>query len=124
MFMKAETIYRRVNCRRIILLVTVYYVRRYHPSVPSMGKQKTKQNKILLYFFIFCFLGLHPQHVDVPRLGVESELYLLAYTTATAMPDLSHVCDLDCCSRQRWILNPLSWARDQTHVLMDTSRVY
>ena len=26
-------------------------------------------------------------------------------------------------SQQRWILNPLSKARDQTHVLMDTSRV-
>lgn len=24
--------------------------------------------------FVFCFLGLHPWHVDIPRLGVESEL--------------------------------------------------
>ena len=29
-----------------------------------------------------CFLGPHPRHMDVPRLGVESELQLLAYTTA------------------------------------------
>ena len=28
------------------------------------------------------FLGLHPWHMDVPRLGVELELQLLAYTTA------------------------------------------
>ena len=35
----------------------------------------------------FFFLGLRPQHMKVPRLGVESELYPLAYTTATAMPD-------------------------------------
>ena len=40
-------------------------------------------------FFVFCFLGPHPQHMEVPRLGVESELRLLAYTTATAMQDLS-----------------------------------
>ena len=32
--------------------------------------------------------------MEVPRLGVESELQLLAYTTAIAMWDLSHVCDL------------------------------
>ena len=29
----------------------------------------------------------------VPRLGVESKLQLLAYTTATAMPDQSHICE-------------------------------
>ena len=26
------------------------------------------------YFFILCFLGPHPHHVEVPRLGVQSEL--------------------------------------------------
>uniref|UniRef100_A0A8D1TM48 Ras protein specific guanine nucleotide releasing factor 1 n=1 Tax=Sus scrofa TaxID=9823 RepID=A0A8D1TM48_PIG len=35
-----------------------------------------------LLFFIFCFLGSHPQHMEVPRLGVESELQLLTYATA------------------------------------------
>ena len=29
--------------------------------------------------------------MEVPRLEVELELQLLAYTTATATPDLSHV---------------------------------
>ena len=33
------------------------------------------------------------QHVEVPRLGVELELQLLAYTTATAMQDPSHIRD-------------------------------
>ena len=57
-------------------------------------------------------LGLKPQHMEIPRLGVESELQLLACATATAMEDLSHVCDLRHSSRQCWILNPLSEARD------------
>ena len=36
----------------------------------------------------FCFvLGPHLWHMEVPRLGVTSELQLPAYTTATAMPD-------------------------------------
>ena len=50
--------------------------------------------------------------MEVPRLGVESELQLLAYTTATETPDPSHVCDLHHSSWQHGILNPLSEARD------------
>ena len=61
--------------------------------------------------------------MEVPRLGVESELYLLAYATATAMLDPSHVCDPHHSLRQHWILNRLNEARDQTHVLLDTSWV-
>ena len=46
------------------------------------------------YSFFFVFLGPHPQHMEVPRLGVESELQPPAYTMAPAMPDPSLVCDL------------------------------
>ena len=46
--------------------------------------------KFLFYFFVFLpFLGLLPQHMEVTRLGVKSELQLPPYTTATAMPDPS-----------------------------------
>ena len=62
--------------------------------------------------------------MEVPRLGVESELQLLAYATATATPDPSHVCNLHHGSWQHWILIPLSEARDQIHHLMDPSRVH
>ena len=61
--------------------------------------------------------------MEVLRLGLELELQLLAYTTATATQDLSHVCDLHHRSWQRWILNPLSKARDRTHVLIDACQV-
>ena len=40
-------------------------------------------------FFVVVFSRPHPRHMEVPRLGVESELWLLAYTTATATPDPS-----------------------------------
>ena len=40
-------------------------------------------------FFLFWFLGLNPRHLEVPKLRVESELQLLTYATATAMPDLA-----------------------------------
>ena len=59
--------------------------------------------------------------MEVPRLGVKLELW--AYAIATAMGDLSCVCDLYHSSQPRQILNPLSEARDRTHILMDTSRV-
>ena len=65
----------------------------------------------------------HPQHIEVPRLGVTSELQLPAYTPVTAMWDRHHFCDLYCSLQQCWILNPLSEARDGPRILMDTSWV-
>ena len=62
-------------------------------------------------FFNFLFLGLNLQLMEVPRLGVESELQPPAYATATATQDPSHVCNLHHSSRQRQILNPLSKSR-------------
>ena len=62
--------------------------------------------------FFFFFLGPHLQHMEVPRLGNESELQLLAYDTATATWDPSLVCKLRHGSQQHCILNPLSEARD------------
>ena len=63
---------------------------------------------LFLLFFFFCFLGLHLQHMEVPRLGVESELPLPAYTIAIAMRDPSHIYDLHHSSGQHQMLNPLS----------------
>ena len=62
--------------------------------------------------------------MKVARLGGELELQVLAYTSAKAMEDLSCVCDLYHNSRQHQILNSLSEARDQTHILMNSSRVH
>ena len=75
---------------------------------------------VILASIFFVFLGLHLQHVEVPRLGVKLELQLLAYSTATATKDPSCICDLHHRSLQCWILNPLSEARDRTCTLMDT----
>ena len=51
----------------------------------------------------------------------ELELLVLAYTTATAMWDLSCVCALHHSSQQCWISDPLCEARDRTCILVDTS---
>ena len=52
--------------------------------------------------------------MQVPRLGVESELQLPAYTTATATWDPSCVFHPHHSSQQRRLLNPLIEARDRT----------
>ena len=82
------------------------------------------------FFFFAFFLGPHPQHMEVPRLGVLSEPQLPAYATATATTaatatmDRSHVCNLHHSSRQCRIPSPLSKARDWTYNLMVPSQVH
>ena len=61
--------------------------------------------------------------MEIPRLGVELEPQLPAYTTATAMQNPSHICHLHNGSQQHQILNPLGEAREQTHNLMDASQI-
>ena len=71
----------------------------------------------------FCLFRATWEHMEVPRLGVESELQLPAYTTATATPDRRHICDLCHSLWQCRILNPLSKTRDGTLILTDASQV-
>ena len=74
---------------------------------------------------LFYFWGPHLWQMEVPGLGVESELQQLTYTTATATasPDLSCVCNLHNSSWQHRILNLLNKARAQTCILRDASCV-
>ena len=75
---------------------------------------------LVSFFFFFLFkAGPHLQHMEIPRLGVEQELQLLAYATATAIPDPSCLCDL-CHSLQHCQIPKPSEAGDRTRVLMDT----
>ena len=67
-------------------------------------------------YISFFFLGPHPQHKEVPRLGVKLELYPLAYGTATAMLNQSHVCDAHRSSWQCWILERGQGLNMPTHV--------
>ena len=69
----------------------------------------------LCSIFLFFFL-LFPEAYGSSQAGeggVQSELQPLAYATATVTQDPSQVCDLHHSSWQRWILNPLSEARDR-----------
>ena len=62
--------------------------------------------------------------MEIPRLGVESELQLPACAIAIATLDLSHICDVHHSLQQCQIPNALSETKDRTHILMDTSQVH
>ena len=59
----------------------------------------------------------------LPRLGVESELQVSAYSTATATPDPSHICNVHQSSLQHQIFILPIEAWNWTLILMDTSMV-
>ena len=75
-----------------------------HTCSHKDGGQQTKASYFIrvkteylprnFFSFFFCFLGPHLWYMKVPSLGVESELQLPAYTSATALRDLSLVFDL------------------------------
>ena len=68
--------------------------------------------------------------MEVRRLWVKLELQLLAWAIAASLHhnhsswDLSCACDLHHSLWQHQILNPLSKAKDGTHILMDTNRIH
>ena len=71
----------------------------------------------ILFYFI-CFLEPYLQHMEVSRLGVKSDVQWLTCPAATAMRDLSCICNVHHSSWQHWILNPLGEAKDGTCILM------
>ena len=60
------------------------------------------------FFVCFVFL-LFRGHMEIPRIGVELELLLLAYTTAIAMPDPSYDCDAQHSSWLSWECYGVLW---------------
>ena len=101
--------------------VLIHQIKR--KKVDEHSIQGSTEIVMFLFSFIF-FFQLHLQYMAVPKLRVELKLQLPAYTTATAMPDSGCICDLRCSLQQCRILNPLSKARDRTHILRDTMSTY
>ena len=85
-------------------------------TMPLFNVQWNWENK--LYFF---FLRPHLWYMEISGPGIESELQLPVYTTATATWDPSHSCDLCHSLQQHQILNPPSKAGDQTCIVTDIS---
>ena len=97
-------------------------------SKRTLNIRGLRESLTQMIFILFCFIYLFLRATLAAygssqargRIGDAAA----GYTTATATWDLSRICDLHHSSRQHWILNPLSGARNQTRVLMDPSRVH
>ena len=101
-----------------------------HRSWHTEGTQKVREGQgldivqfkrpiegfLFLFFFIF---RATPQHMEVPRLGVESELWSLPQPQQHQVKAESETYTV--ALQECWILNPLSKVRDQTHIRMDTN---
>ena len=81
--------------------------------------------------FLFCFsffacllFSAAPEAYGGPQARGRKGAAAVAYATATAMPDLSHIFNLCFGLQQHWILNPLREVRDQTHILTDAGQVH
>ena len=72
--------------------------------VPDFPKVTPKLKMHFFFFFFLSFLGPHPWHMGVPRLGVKLELHLVANAIVTATWHQSHVCDVHHSSRQCQVL--------------------
>ena len=98
--------------------------RLYLATAESVKKRYTKQNiQCQFLFLLFFFSWPNLQHMEVPRLGDESELELQLPAYTTAMQDPSLVCNLCQSLQQHQILKPLGENRDQIHILTDTLSV-
>ena len=91
------------------------------PSLPLCLSKRERELDLYRTDDFFPFFVLYLWHMDVPRLGVKLEVQLSAYGTDTGTLDLGHVCDLCHSLQQCQILNPLSKARDGTHIIMDST---
>ena len=81
-----------------------------HTQTQKTKNKKTPDYFILCYFYLFIFF--HLRHLEVARLGVESEAQLPVYVTATAMPRIRAASVIYHSWLQVQILNPLSKASD------------
>ena len=93
-------------------MTTLQHFERLKEVIIGLFSDFLRLGNIFLFVGWLVFLGLYLRHMEVPKLWVELESQLLAYTTATAMPNLSQVCNLHHSSQQPWILTPLTEARD------------
>ena len=101
------------------------YWRHNSVNLKKRNAREIKDTFTPLFFFSFFFLLQTKQwNRDVPRLGVESEVYLPKHKTKGGRPGASHICEPHHSSWPRQTLNPLSEGRDETCVLLDTSQIH
>ena len=77
-----------------------------------------RYNTMVLFLFFFCFLGSNLRHMEVPGLEGLIRAVAVGLSHSHSNPGFEPLMHLHHSSRQCWILNPLSKARDRTRNLM------
>ena len=105
----------------------------YAPTISQWGGEELALFSFCKHwmesFFVFAFVFVFcPFRAWLVAYGSSQATGLMrttvvAYTTATATQDPSCICNQHHSSRQHWILNPLSEAKDRIQVLTDASWV-
>ena len=85
----------------------IYFANNVFLAVSLSGKKKCIRQCLTQHCLVPSIPKRYLWHIEVLRLGVELEPQLLAYTTATATQDPSHLCDLYHSSQLHQISNPL-----------------
>ena len=84
-------------------------------------------NCTFLFIYLFNLFsglqGMQVQHMEVPRLGVESDCSCQPTPQPQATHNSRYICNLHHSSQQCRMLNPLRGARDGIRILMDASWV-
>ena len=93
----------------------IFYKNKYSLLIQCVNKRTIFPKKL-----ICIILGPHLRHTEIPSLGIKAELKLQAYTTATAIQNPSHICNLCYSLWQQQILNLLS--QDQNCIIKNTSQ--
>ena len=92
----------RVNSWGFFPLKFYYMWHGKQSILKKISQTNSIEGNLILFFFFFLPLLWSLQHMEVPGLRVELEPQLPAYTTATAMPDLSCMCNLHHSLQQCW----------------------
>ena len=78
---------------------------------------------VTFFFFFFCHVFFRGTPVAYGSSQARGRIGTVDTGLHHSTPDLSCICDLHHSSWQCRTLNPLIEARDQTHILLDTSQV-
>ena len=102
--------HKRNSLKPVLILFGIPLLR---SASSHVSYKATMRRPPFVFVFVFLpFLGPLPRHLEIPRLGVESELQLPAGATAIATRDPRRICHLHHSSRQQRNLNTLGEARD------------
>ena len=95
-----------------------------HEIQSDSGSQVSAFIYLFLIFFLILFLGPNLWHMEVPRLGLEPELQLLASTTPQPQQGQIQAASATYISAYGKAGSLIGKFKNQTHIFTDIGRIY